>query len=73
MKIEFTNGATVHRCWQHLPDGELVAAFQYEHDAKKFVALIMDREETGNSLVIVDHSGGKLTRLVRKADEKAHD
>lgn len=68
MKIEFKNGTTVHRCWKDFPDGELVAAFQYAHDAKKFVALIMDREKTGNSLVIVDHSGGKLTRLVNNGE-----
>lgn len=72
MKIEFTNGATVHRCWQHLSDGELVAVFQYEQTANKFAESILGQEEIGNSLVIVDHSSGKLTRLVRKEDEPNH-
>lgn len=62
MKIEFTNGATVHQFWNDLEDGTLMAAFQYDTDAKKFAQDNIPRQDVGNSLVVVDHGTGETWR-----------
>ncbi len=66
MRIEFINGATVHQLWADLPDGTLVAAFQYFDHAKRWAEQGMEREPQEVSLLVVDHGTGETRRYFHK-------
>lgn len=58
----FKNGATVHRLWGRLPDGELVATFGYMRDAEEFCRNKIESEPKGSMvrLVAIDHCTGAM-------------
>ncbi len=59
MRIEFTNGATVHQLWGVLPDGVLIGAFPDYSRAKAYAADAIDHEPEQCSLLVVDHGTGQ--------------
>lgn len=70
MRIEFTNGATVHELWDNLPDGTLIAAFQHIGQAKDYAEQAMKRQNPEVSLLVIDHGTGETRRYFH--DSRPH-
>ena len=63
MRIEFTNGATVHELWGKLPDGTLIAAFQYFAEARACAEQLIERKAPEVSLLVIDHGTGETRHI----------
>jgi len=65
MEARFTNGCSVSRVWADGVSTELLAAFQYTHDAEKF-AIAKLKEDAEHGLgpciyVVADCHSGKIS------------
>lgn len=59
--MDFRNGATVHRLWGRLSEGECLAHLQYMDHAEDLAQGLVIREPKGNGIVLIAvcHRSGK--------------
>lgn len=72
MRIEFTNGASVSRFWKDLPDGELLAGFQYFNEAKAFAEHVCRQDISDAHFIAVDHGTGASMRYPSVSKEQSN-
>lgn len=57
--VAIPNGVFVHRAWKSLPDTELMAVFQYEHEAREWAAGNIASQNEGCLYVVTNTYDGK--------------
>jgi hypothetical protein len=75
MEAKFTNGSTVSRMYGRNAETELMAAFQYEGDAKEFalrkLADDAARDWSDSSYIVSNHYTGHVTVFTHQPKDEA--